>query len=224
MAPLEDFTLMTEADANGRYAVTATTIIVTSLKRNDLAHFVYKDQGAGVIGDITLGTEFDIINSGGGNASAIFVYIISDLIGDFIDHNSIAEPGFTIFMNRSGGGAYALFIQGTGGVGPFDLTAMPTSSRRYLTVTRAAGVMTVKVYSDAARLTLLDTIAISHLTGSYRYQYVVSSYGSATAGAMSGDVRNYEIKDVVEEEEGPSLLSFKRGAARGVNRGLRRAA
>lgn len=65
---------------------------------------------------------------------------------------------------------------------------------RYVRMARTSGIITAKVYSDAARTNLLATLTSASDTHAYRYFYGPISYNTANAGTTaSGKVSNYNL-------------------------------
>ncbi len=193
--PLEDYTTYIENDPNGRFAVTANTITVTGLRRDDTTTWVYKDFGVDFFEALPLGIDFDCQADSMANASTIPAFVLSNTIEHWIDLFDHGDA-YTLQMTSTGAGVKLLFFDAVGGTArDYDSFANTLGARRYCTFTRSGATGTVKIYSDSGRTTLLDTLIVTTgYAAGLRYFMPTSNYGSG-AGAASGDVSNHELLD-----------------------------
>lgn len=183
----EDFTTYTEVDPNTHITVAANELDLADLARNEDA-YVYDDKGAGHFGDFEHLVDIQILStSGAGSLSA--PWGVSNNINDVLAW----ATGLYIRLNGGTGEIRLVEVNG----GSFDTYAGARDTWYYLTIERSDTTLTCKIYSDASRTILVDTLSVTCLTTTYRYVYGCASYNSGHANAYDGDVDQLDLQEIV---------------------------
>jgi len=193
----EDFTTYTEVDSAGDLTVTANNVDIDTM-REDAVSYVFKDQGANHFGD------FEHLIQG--------TYTTSQVSGRFgiesLSNNlpltqqkmiDMSEGLYaTFFRSSAGGNPYQIFLKdyNTADVDTMDLGAAPPYTR-YMTFKRTGTTATLKIYTDAARTVLEDTLTITCVNDLYRYNGVAASRGTAgQTDHATGDIDNLDLQEI----------------------------
>lgn len=184
-----DITTFTEVDPGAALTLDSTGVTWTAHLASE-ANYAYNDEGAGNIGDFAY--SFDVnTTSIQANGSGIGLFAVSNTIGDMGDMDT-ADDGIVVYFVRE---SFVNKIKikdfsndnedeySTGGGGNLP--------QRWLTVERSGTTATCKIYSDAARTTLIDTLSITCETGTKRYLYATVGGSGGTLAAISGRVQNF---------------------------------
>jgi hypothetical protein len=195
--PLEDFSTYTEVDPNTRITVTATRITGTSLTRPESA-YVYDDKGANhFTGDFehfiesyqTLATNF----------GAQHIWALFNNIGDREDCRAVVDTWAAVYHRGTTGNTPTLAVIGyVTGAGASDVSVnLSLNTLYYLTIDRTGNALTCKIYSDASRSSLVDTITCSPSSNpDFRYVYGHQTLTLAgSAYAMSGYCQNLDLRE-----------------------------
>lgn len=196
MGVVQDYTTFVITDnipPNDRLAVLAASIGISGILRTENVS-ASKDFGTGNFVDLPLGILFDGKVTAQANFSSIVVFALSD--GAVIDLTG-ASPETVLYFNK-GGATGKIFLQVFGGGGnTFDGVNSSLGTDVFSKLTRSGTTTIDKIYSDSGRITLVNTLAVTHAgTQASRYLYGVSSFQTGGAGAMSGEVANLELLDV----------------------------
>jgi len=181
----EDLAGYTEVDPNSHITKTSSRVTLSGLTKGEDA-YVYKDFGASFFNKI------DLIFSGriSTGATGQFDVGFSNEIGDASAWWGFDYKEIRIVFRQN----YIYFYCGANS----DYYEISFNTDYYLTLARAADSdsSTLKIYSDAARSNLLDSMTLSGLgTGTrYRYFYAASSYNSSESSkTISGYVENFRF-------------------------------
>ena len=179
--PYEDFTTYTEVDEDGDLTVTATRITVDAM-RFDAVSYVRDSKGSGHFGDfehlvaLCFGA-FDSPSFIGGWAVTSGQSTLQDMLDN--------DDGIAMWFWRNAAGQHRI---ATRDCTNDDNDFWDCSADDYwLTIERAGTTFTCKIYSDASRTTLEDTL--SHSCGTDTYQYVFGCYSRDATG--SGEAGGY---------------------------------
>ena len=187
---IEDFTTYTEVDTAGYLASTTSRITATNLGATT-AYF-YKDFGANYFN--ALDTDFELYSA---NTSVAYHYWgvgFSNAIGEVAGWATTDPWGAIdwrsdnvtwIWLERGPQTAYDYWATGT------------ANTVYYNTMTRAAGsdTVTMTIYSDAARTTLLDTLSVAgYGTAKWQYSYGFANWLNYTA-TSSGYTQNMDLNE-----------------------------
>lgn len=180
----EDLTSYTEVDPNSRITITSSRVTAASLTRNEDA-YVYKSFGVGYFDLIQLNFSF--------------------LIGGLTDIDGWIGAGFSNNVNDiSGWSEYLLIYLWASGSGVavaqiFTEEADDTSSNLslntvyYATLARSGDAVSLYIYSNAARTSLVDTLTCSISSSRvFRYFYPMSSDNGGSTKIFSGYFENFE--------------------------------
>ena len=194
--PTEDFTTYTEQDPNDRLSITANTITVTGLTRNEDA-YVYDDKGADHFGatfEHLLDTQ---CSSSTEPYAASVCWAVSNLVDDAQYWWANQSQAADVYWYNN---PLEMIIVETEAQVSDTSVGLSADTRYYLAVERTGETaLECRIYSDSARTTLVDTITVSLPSGRrYRYVFAVNSYntgGGFGDRAASGDVRNLDLQE-----------------------------
>lgn len=197
---LEDYTTYAEVDPNGRYAVTTNKVTVTGLTRNEDA-YITSDKGVNHFGS-TYSHTLDAQVTADNDTAVMGVWCLANVIDDIFGIQSDgSETAHILFFNVSATVRRIRLREINGGSFFTDeFSAYSLSTRYYFTTERIAGgtygVIQVKIYSDAGRTTLIDTLTLTlHADHEFRYVYAVQPFNLAAAGVISGDIQNLNLNE-----------------------------
>lgn len=189
-----DFSTFTEVDAGNVLTPSAAKIVGDAVPCNGAA-YAYKDYTADYFNKIDVAFRVKATDFAGAS-----VYVITAAFANAVgDIYPTAGYKVMVYIQNATGNVYLLVGLFNGGSDvATDTMSISLNTDYYLRVERAAGAttLTVKVYSDAARTVLIDTLSISNanLNTKFRYLYGLGSlnFSSATsADAESGDMVIY---------------------------------
>ena len=189
---LEDFRTYTEVDDDGDITVTQTKCDVSTMRR-DAVSYVYKDMGVGHFGEfehkftIHIGTA-DIFGVCGFWGLSNGAYTEQDKRDD--------NEGLMFKLYERAVGVESLELNEWPAFSS-DLYDGDANTTYYITIERAGLVLTAKIYSDAARTLLLDTLTVACVATAYRYIQTISSRESAANAGASGTgyVENLDLQE-----------------------------
>jgi len=168
-----DFTEWVEVDEDGDITVAANLITVDSMRR-DAVSYLYMDMGADYFGDFIhyLTVRFTDAQTIAGGAC----WGLSNGAHTYQDKDD-ANLGLVLewYFQSSAKLQWILKDQETGQVDYYENSYNATV---YLTIQRAGTTLTCKLYSNAARTTLLDTLTVTCATTKYRYVELIQSRDS----------------------------------------------
>jgi hypothetical protein len=187
----EDYTTYTESDPTGEITVTAPTITFTSLN-TAAGGYVYYDYGAGYFDtSVEHDLEFSLNSS-----SDFFAQVTLWMLANGIDTPTGLGSDLlavTAYKNTGASATVDLYLEYPPTYSA-TIAGLALNTTYYLTIVRGATTLTVYVYTDAARATLLTSDSIS-VPGAptFRYVYGLSAYGPASAGNATGVVARLEL-------------------------------
>lgn len=206
----EDFTTYTEVDPNDHITRTVSRVTFTGLIRDESA-YVYDDKNAGHFGDFEHLLDFCIDTIIGTSVRIrVALWGVTNEAADFKDFDN----GIVIDLFNNTGSTtefkIRIRVKSGGNWGNSDTSSLlNVDTPYYLTITREGSITTCKIYSDADRINLVDTISIDSGSTTYRYIIVSQSMTNTVEGTLSitGYVENLDL-------EGMSVLS---GVTRDAN-------
>lgn len=185
----EDFTTYTEVDPNGRLTVTASKADVVNAERDEDV-YLYKDKGADHFDALDI--LFEIYVGSASAASSFGGMAISNTVG------TMAQFATTDMSCPGSGGVDYLYLM-RGAFVATDYYNCSQDTLYYCTLARAAGnnTATLKIYSDASRTDLLDTLAVAGFsTTKFRYCYGMANYNSGAATYYhTGYVQDLDLQE-----------------------------
>ena len=191
----EDFTTYTENDPNSDITVTSSRATVDTIRR-DVSAYVYKDKGTGYFSG-----NFEHLTTVKCTASdpdgCFNFWSLWNAIGGE-DALRPSNNGIEIMFYRSTGGStyYILMREWYGNVNYDSYYTINVGTAYYLKIARTGSTLTTKIYSDAARTSLLATLTLNlHQTAAYRYIYAVQSCASSyvPTATISGYSENLHL-------------------------------
>lgn len=193
--PIEDFTTYTEVDPNSDFTITSSKIAVDGLRR-DAAAYVYKDMGSGHFGDfehllkITKSASFE-------DFAVLGWWGLSNVATTFYGMD-VANVGLVLLAYSATTELVEMRDFDTGGV---DYMAGGDATK-WLTVERAGTTATCKIYSDAERTSLDDTLSITCATTTYQYILGTFSRESSNNGEVEayGDIEDLDLQEGATEK------------------------
>lgn len=188
----EDLTSYTEVDPNSHISATASRATGANVGRDESC-YLYYDKGVDYFAALCI--DFDICVSTFPVNGMLGVFGISNTLNDFgVFGNDDIK---VMFYNRADYGNGLYFSSAA----VSDRMQITKDVIYYCTLERTSGSATVnlKVYSDALRTTLLDTLTFDLATASTKHRYIfsiASNRAGSTAYACSGYVENIVINEV----------------------------
>lgn len=182
----EDLTTYTEVDPNGRISKTASRVTLSYLTCVEDA-YLYKDFGASYFDKIDLKFDGMISSTSGysGECIAGFSNLVDDANGWSSYHIKVC------FYRNSSSGTYWVYILTATDYQAYQISANTTY---YLTLTRDAGSnsATLKIYSDSARTTLLQSLSVTGVGATSKFRYFFPAVSANTGESTSYFYGYYE--------------------------------
>lgn len=190
LGSLEDFTTYEEHDPTGKITVDASRITWASLNKVDEG-YVVEDMGSGHFGDFV--HRFEVRLTSTVSYSEVGLWCVS---------NSKYSPWlirfsqaiYVLWEHRDGYNRLRLDYKD--GANPADDHTGPGVVQKnetyYLTVERSGGSVTCKIFSDAERTVLVDTLSITMFVPERTYRYLFGFAG------FDADATNYPTSGYVE--------------------------
>jgi len=179
MPEFEDFSTYTEDDANGKLTVTSTKATAVNCDRDEDV-FLYFDQGASFYNGLKI--DFEIFHNSDSVNNNVAGMAISNTVGSITD---FATTDVSCTMVEAAGTTTVRLVRGN--QVDTDTYTASDDTIYYCRMLRAAAsdTITLEIYSDSGRSTLLDTLTLSSFgTGTrYRYKYGFVNFNSSTSGA-----------------------------------------
>ncbi len=170
----------TEIDASGKLTVTATKATGADVDADEDV-YLYSDHGANIINSINL--DFELLINATSDNNGIGGIAVASAVGAI---NDFGATDITVTIEKTAGGAYQIAQKKGAASGADDSYSCSADTLYYCTLARTAGsdTVTVGIYSDSGRTTLLDTLSVAGYgaTTTYRYVYNFVNYNSATGG------------------------------------------
>jgi len=185
---LEDFTTYNESDPQGKITVTSTKIDVSDFQQTGTS-YVVKDKGADFFDALNINFEMYVDST-----SDDYIYLPIG-IGNAGNNNINNFASTDFYMRGSDFAGTCTFQIHRGGVTDAS-TGLSLSTLYYCTISRAAGndTVSIKIYSDSGRSTLVDTISVSGFgTTKWRYLYGFVNRDVSDANRTVGYIQNMEI-------------------------------
>ena len=189
-----DFTTYTEVDGTGKLTVTATKI-TSDGSATGTDNFVYIDKTTDALDRLDVDSTIRIESTSSDNA--VGGMAISNTVGSYDD---FASTDISVLIKRTAGPVYKIHLV-RGNFTADDSYTGSADTPYYCTLKRFAGndTVTLEIYSDSARTTLLDTLSVSgYSTTKYRYVYgFVGEGNGAGAEDFDGYVENLSLNNTV---------------------------
>ena len=177
-----DFTTFTEVDPSSDLTVTTNTIVADTMRR-DVSAGVYKDFGENFFsGDFTFEWDFNFQGEVG-SYGACSIFALTPVFALTRDNRDTSNTGIDVYISINTGDVIQTFLRDwvTDSADQTD-TAYTVPQRFWYTLTRVSSTITLKIYTDANRSVLYDTLSISNgAAPAYRYLYPLSSFDSSFA-------------------------------------------
>lgn len=201
----EDLSTYTEVDPNSHISATSSRMTGGGINRNETA-YAYYDKGADYFDALDI--DFDIRTTNLDSNDILGVLGISNTL----DHiGAFGTSDIKVAFYYPGGGARGLYL-GTGGA--LDYMVISVDTTYYCTLERAAGsaAVSLKVYSDSGRETLLDTLTGTMAVASTKHRYILGIASQYTNNnyAASGYVENVVINAVGGQSVIPIMMAHRR--------------
>lgn len=191
-AAVEDYTTYTPA-TNTSLTVIANDITVTAMPRNEDSR-LSKDFGAGFFGDISVGIDFEtVVDSVGANGTFIFGFGLSNTADSDVKAHfdgNLASIWVDHGVDAGGQAQIVLFEIPTITT---DIFSQTLGVRYYCRFTRSGATPILRIYTDAARTALVDTLTVTATAAALRYMYAFNTFKDALVATITGNVSNHEI-------------------------------
>ena len=191
-----DFTTFTETDPNGRITVTKRRVYFTNLTRNEDA-YVYKDYGAGGIGDFTWLVDIRILDAGsnwGMCATCVCSNEVDDFRGFYV--NGKHAIGLLCLTDNASPRRQQIRIREIYNSTLYDSSALTFDMGKvlYCKFIRSGANLKLEVYAEPERK---NKIAEASLTMQYnenfRYFFILNTWNSGTTEKISGAFVNSSL-------------------------------
>jgi len=181
---MEDFTTYTEVDANSKLTVIATKATGFNAD-SDEDIYLYKDKGADHFDALDI--DFALFIEADSGVNAYCGVAITNTIGTI---QGFASTDLAVVAQEAAGPAWSIRLV-RGAVVAEDFYTCSSNTLYYCTLSRTAGsdTATVKIYSDAARTSLVDTLSLSGFSTT-KYQYIYGFVNRNNSGTGT-DFRGY---------------------------------
>jgi len=178
-----DFTTYTEVDTSGRLTVTSTKATAVNAGAGDIV-YIYLDKNTATLN--ALDVDFEIYINSDSTTDGRGGMAISNTVG-VVD--GFASTDISVMGMIAGGPNYNIMLVRGDSVSEKNY-ACSANTIYYCTLTRVAAsdTVTLKVYSDSTRETLLDTLTETGFGTTTRYRYV---YGFVNQQVGTGDFDGY---------------------------------
>lgn len=178
----EDFTTYTEVDEDGDVTVTAPRIDWVSMRR-DAETYVWKDFGVDYFGDLLIKYEVNVTDLEAGDATSASIAtticfsnvlgVVDDLLGGDIlfisfQQSTSIDDRYGFYIRQYDGGV-SKFIEGS----QLNFHNVP-EGELYATFSRVGTNVTLWMYSDSARITLIYKYS-TNAAGLDEYRYMMLS-------------------------------------------------
>ena len=185
----EDFTQYVEVDEDGDITVTATKCSVSTMRRDALS-YVRADKGVDHFGDFE---HLVTVYGSGANAEAACGFWMLSNGANTLQEGYVGNVGIAILLYKTTTYQLTAYDFSNDNSDYYDISI---DTAYYLTIERSGTALTVKIYSDAARTTLLDTLSITCATTQYRYIFGVASRNSTStpAAVLTGYSENLDLQ------------------------------
>jgi len=174
-------------DDEGDYAPVDSTIVITNLTRNEDA-YIYKDYTADYFTDFT--HYFQAKWSQDSATCRVGTWGVSQVVDELVGlWGGFEKAVFSLFE-----GTTTVWFQESENRGNDRYEALSESTDYYFTVTKTGTTVQLKVYDDAARTNLLDTMTVVLGTDrAYRYVFGCNTWNSSSAAAGDGEVTRLDL-------------------------------
>ena len=188
---IENLTTYTQVDPNNDISTTTTRCTVDGMV-GTVAAYCYKDKGTNFFNALHI--EFTICATAKTSGNPYYgCFALANVIGS---RASFGTTDLSIaFYQAPSTGFILRFMRGNNVTEVYYNITLSTVY--YCTLERAAGADTayLKIYSNAARTSLLKTLALSGFgTTRWRYIYAANSLNGSVSGEISGYTENIKIE------------------------------
>ena len=176
----------TEVDSASDITLTKPNIVVNTM-RLDANSYVYKDFGVDYFGDFEVQFDYQITATSSDNAQAM-LWAVTNIPGTMQDLRDNDDSIFIQFFRQAVNGLL-IALEINGNVADTFIFGGTTLATRYFTIKRVKTLVTVDVYSDSNRSTLVTTVSGFGTFDGYRYHQVIGSRdftGGSDTMSLSG--------------------------------------
>ncbi len=195
----EDFTApnYTETDPSGTITIATVKVTLVNAQYNQEA-YVYKDFSANHFDALSVNYEVYINSTSTQYAKHIMGFSI--YLDDVYKGGAANQTDLWVEVQKQNGGLNFALSRGNNWQGNDSYAGGYTDTLYYLTLIRAAGndSVSLKIYSDAARTTLLDTLVVTgYSTTKWQYFYPFNTYYYAVTRPLNGYIQNVDLAAVL---------------------------
>lgn len=191
---LEDFTTYVETDPGGKFTVAANTVTVAGVTRVHEYH-IEDDKGAGHFTDYEHLVQIKM-TSGAAYSSCAAQYVTN--VANTREEMKAANHGIVVYMYLTSTNVPKIYIMNYTNDNSDYYTGV-NNTDYWLTIKRvnATTTATVKIYSDALRTVLVDTLTIESDTTAYSKVGVCCNEEKLSGTqAWSGYVKDLDLQEV----------------------------
>lgn len=187
---MEDLTTYTEQDSTNKISETTTRVTAANVVM-DVDTYLYKDFGIGYFDAIDF--DFTGYDDGGSTSGHYAGFGLTNSLNDV---SGFSGTDVSILLNQYEGGFRVQLWVGV--IVASDVYAATANTPYYFTLFREAGNDNISlfIFSDSARTSLLDTLSVAGLgTTKYRYIMPFVDFNSGDGGRIfSGYIENVDLK------------------------------
>ena len=187
---IENLTTYTAVGSAGVFTLDTSAATFTAMRR-DAVSYAYYDFGAGYFGNFDIDFEFEI--TAGTTIGLAVLCAVSNTLGTFEDQ-IVANDGIIANAYQNNGDLQIQMQDRSTGIFDAYADGGTTSNLLYCTFIRNGTALTLDIYSNSGRTSLVDTLSITCETGTKRYFYVLASRDQGTDPLISGYTQNFEIQ------------------------------
>jgi hypothetical protein len=155
--------------------------------------YVYKDYGVNHFTNTTV-IEFEFSIPAADSSGIIYVFGLSDTIGTRVDMVTANDGILVGFQRTTGPTSIYILNDVDGGVSDlFEPTSLPPTGIVYCTFTRSGTTITLDMYSDSGRTSLIDSLTITGTSLSKRYLYAIVSPELSSGPEITGHSGEFQI-------------------------------
>jgi hypothetical protein len=197
-----DLTTFTKVDSDSDFTVTTPKVIFDTMRR-DAVSYLYDDFGAGHFGDFDIDFELKI-DACDTQGNALVCAVSNTATATFADIQA-ANDGIVVWAYSSASALRIYLSDYNTDNSDFYTDGGTSSNLLYCSFKRSSTTANLYIYSNAARTSLIDTLAVTCETGTKRYFYAVASrdIGSDPSDTITGYTQNF-TEITVSHSESPS--------------------
>lgn len=189
---IEDFTTYTEVDPNTKLTVTSNKASGVNVDKDENV-YLYYDKGVDIYNKIDIDFEAYIDSGSLGGAIAGMGMSVTAISTT----QNFGNSDISVLQRETGAGAHRIALRRGNNIANDEFTTGAADTLYYCTLlrTKDSNTVTLKIYSDSNRTSLLDTLSVSGFGTSTKYRYLygfVNKNEPASGDDFDGYIQNME--------------------------------